>query len=300
MLPPRYWEISMRRHALSIALMLCLLLAGAADASQPADLGSRVREIFAAKCSQCHSAGLIRPKGKFGYVLDLARVAANPRLVVPSDATHSKLWQQIADDDMPPDDAKAGPLSDSEKQIVRSWIEAGAPAPPAVVQQAALAEVSPDIAPPSPRHEPSVFRRTVRLAGKLHVLVIHFPIALIAAAAGMESWWILRRRRDTSPVVRFCVYFGAAGAVVAAVLGWLHAPFSGYESSASGTLLLHRWLGVAAATGAMVAAGLSGLDELRGRRSLIFRAALFGTALLIGLTGHLGGTLVYGDDFFRW
>ena len=293
----------MRRHALSIALMPCLLLApaaAAADVSPPADLGSRVREIFAAKCSQCHSAGLVRPKGKFGYVLDLARMAANPRLVVPSDAAHSKLWQQIDDGDMPPDDAKAGPLSDSEKQVVRSWIEAGAPVPPAAVQQTALTEIQPAMKPALVGHRPSIFRRVLRLAGKLHVLVIHFPIALIAAAAGMESWWILRRRRDTSPVVRFCVYFGAAGAVVAAFLGWLHAPFSGYESSAAGTLLLHRWLGVAAATGAMVVAGLSGLDELRGRRSLIFRAALFGTALLIGLTGHLGGTLVYGDDFFRW
>lgn len=295
----------MRRHALSIALMPYLLLAPAvaaatAEAAPPADLGWRVREVFAAKCSQCHSAGLVRPKGKFGYVLDLARVAANPRLVVPSDVAHSKLWQQIDEGDMPPDDAKAGPLSDSEKQIVRSWIEAGAPAPPAAVQQAALIETQSAMTPPVSGHGLSVFRRVLRLAGKLHVLVIHFPIALIAAAAGMESWWILRRRRGTSPVVRFCVYFGAAGAAIAAVLGWLHAPFSGYESSAAGALLLHRWLGVAAAAGAMVVAGLSGLDELRGRRSLIFRAALFATALLIGITGHLGGTLVYGDDFFRW
>lgn len=295
----------MQCRSLSIVLMPYVLLATAplAGANQRplGDPGSQVREIFAAKCSQCHSPGLPRPKGKFGYVLDLARVAANPRLIVPSDAAHSKLWQEIDDDDMPPEDAKAGPLSDSQKQTIRLWIQAGALAP-AAVQTAQMAEQVPpqESSRVSPHHGLSMGRRVLRLIGKLHVLVIHFPIALIAAAAGVESWQILRRRSGAGPVVRFCIFFGAAAAVVAAVLGWIHALFSGYESNAAGTLLLHRWAGVAAAAGAVVAAALSELDDVRGRRSLIFRTALFGTALLVGAAGHLGGTLVYGDDFFRW
>ena len=121
------------RHCPLIGLMFCALCASAgfavAGESRAADLGSAVREIFAVKCVQCHSASLPRPKGKFGYVLDLPRIAANPRLVVPSDAAHSKLWQKIEEGDMPPDDAKAGPLSDAQKLTIRAWIEAGAPAP---------------------------------------------------------------------------------------------------------------------------------------------------------------------------
>ena len=296
----------MPRCALSIASMLYTLLVPAALARAgerpPADQGARVSEIFAAKCAQCHKAGMARPKGKFGYVLDLPRIAANPRLIVRSDPAHSKLWQEIDEGDMPPDDAKAGPLSDSEKQIIRSWIEAGAPAPTTAVQRVAVSETEPQPAfpPVSHGHGPSIARRVFQLIGKFHVLVIHFPIGLIAAAAAVESWRMLRRHQDISPVVRFCVYFGAAGAVVAAVLGWVHAPFSGYDASAAGTLLLHRWAGVAAATGAVVAATLSELDNLSGRRSLTCRFTLFGAALLIGAAGHLGGTLVYGDDFFRW
>ena len=297
----------MRRGITWVALVLCTLSEPAATIAGErthADVGSEVREIFAVKCTQCHSADLPRPKGKFGYVLDLPRVAANPRLIVPSDPAHSKLWQQIESGDMPPDDAKAGPLSDSEKQTIRSWIEAGAPGPALSPRQAdsklpelAFGQTSLQI----PRvHTLSFGRRLLRLAGKLHVLVIHFPIALIAAAAGVESWWMMRRSPGMSPLVRFCILCGAAGALLAAVLGWIHAPFSGYESSASGLLLLHRWAGVIAAAGAVVAAALSELDGVRGRRSMLFRATLFATALLIGVTGHLGGSLVYGDDFFRF
>src|SRR5947209_6323206 len=153
---------------------------------------------------------------------------------------------------------------------------------------------------PPARHGPSLTRRIERWLGKFHVLAVHFPIGLITAAAAAESWRMLRRNPGGSAVVRFCVSFGAVGAVGAALLGWVHAPFSGQETSAATILSLHRWIGVAAAAGAVVAAALSELDHVRQRRSALFRAALFGTALFVGAAGHLGGALVYGDDFLHW
>ena len=295
------------RHCPLIGLMICTLCASAgfaAGAKSPsADLGSAVREIFAVKCVQCHAASLPRPKGKFGYVLDLPRIAANPRLVVRSDAAHSELWKKIDEGDMPPDDAKAGPLTDAQKLTIRAWIDAGAPAPalalaaPQMVLASADSEREQPRASDSQEQGPSISRRLLRWLGKLHVLVVHFPIALTAAAAGVESWWMLRKSKGISPVVRFCIFFGAAGAVAAASLGWIHAPSSGYAAAA---VRLHRWVGVAATSGTILAAALSESDAHRGRRSLLFRATLFTTALLIGATGHLGGSLVYGDDFLHW
>ena len=52
------------------------------------------------------------------------------------------------------------------------------------------------------------------------MLVIHFPIALFAAAALAESWALLRRSTQPGAVVRYCVALAAGGAVVAAALGW--------------------------------------------------------------------------------
>ncbi|HWE96471.1 MAG TPA: DUF2231 domain-containing protein [Tepidisphaeraceae bacterium] len=295
------------RHCTVIGLLLCTLSATPAAAGErpPADLGSAVREIFAAKCVQCHAATLARPKGKFGYVLDLPRIASNPKMVARSDPAHSKLWEVINAGDMPPDDAKAGPLADSQKLAIRAWIEAGAPAPRAALRPTAesgAVDVSMEqLVEPDPDARPaSLITRLLQWIGKLHVLVVHFPIALTAAAAGLESWRIFRKSAGVSPVVRFCIFFGAAGAVVAAALGWIHAPYSGYATGAAGALRLHRWAGVAAATGAVIAAALSEADAHRGRRTLMFRVALFATALLTGAAGHLGGSLVYGDDFLHW
>jgi len=36
-----------------------------------------------------------------------------------------------------------------------------------------------------------------------------------------------------------------------------------------------------------------------GRSMFVYRTALFGGAALVAIAGHLGGTLVWGADFFH-
>lgn len=256
----------------------------------PAALPDEVRTVFSAKCGQCHSERLTNPKGHFGYVTDLRRVAANSKILVPFDAERSKLWQDIEDEDMPPDNAKAGPLTDAEKGLIRWWIDAGAPAPQSTSSDmAALSR--------APRRPMSSGERLLRFAGRFHVMVVHFPIALLVAAALAEGWLMWMGRSETSAAVRYCVLLGAIGAVAAAALGWARVPFVGF-AGAGQTLLLHRWAGTAAGGLAVLAALLSERDVLWSRRSGAFRAALFSCALLVGIAGHLGGTLVHGT--FTW
>src|SRR5437763_678076 len=92
------------------------------------DLTAEVRAVFAAKCAGCHGSDLAKPKGRFGYVLDLARVAANREMVVPSAPDESELWVLVHKNEMPPDDAPSGPLTPDQKEVIRTWIAAGAPA----------------------------------------------------------------------------------------------------------------------------------------------------------------------------
>lgn len=89
---------------------------------------SAVLAVFSAKCAGCHGPQLARPEGRFGYILDLGRVANNPELVVPLAPDESELWEHIRRDEMPPADAPNGPLSMAEKDVIRAWIAAGAPA----------------------------------------------------------------------------------------------------------------------------------------------------------------------------
>jgi hypothetical protein len=269
----------------------------AAEGSGRRDLASAVKEIFTAKCVQCHGAHLRKPKGKFGYVLDLARVSANPKMVVPSRPEESKLWQSVRDDEMPPEDAKAGPLAGEQKEVIRAWIESGAlpDRTPAASSPGSLpsGESTADAAGLSPG------KRLLSWLGKFHVMVAHFPIGLLLAAAAGELWFAWRGVCPPAPAVRFCVLLGAVGAVAAAVLGWLHAA-NGYGASSPGVLAFHRWAGTALALWAVAVVACSELDARRGKRGRWFRLLLFCGVLLVAVTGHLGGTLVHGEDFFDW
>ena len=115
--------------------------------------------------------------------------------------------------------------------------------------------------------------------GRFHVLVVHFPIALLVVAAAGELWSLCCGIRHPSPAVRFCVLFAAAGGVAATMLGWLHASFD-FAGSSSQALALHRWTGTTAGVLAVCVAVLSEMDARRGVRRLSCRILLLLAALL--------------------
>ncbi len=254
------------------------------------DLATEVRSVFSAKCAGCHGPNLAKPKGRFGYVLDLERLARDPEKVIPSSPDESELWELVRLGEMPPEESPAGPLSNLEKEIVHDWIAAGAPADP--IRSAAANP--PDTNPPS--SPPSLRTSMLRGAGPFHLLLLHFPIALLIAAAVAEFRGTVLGSRIPTPAVRFCVLLGAASAVITALLGWIYAA-NGHGAAAPQLLGLHRWIGTAAATWAVGTVLVSEWDERRGVRSLGFRVWLFVGAFLVAVEGHIGGMLVHGEDF---
>src|SRR3954466_5869672 len=114
--------------ACTLLLLATLVRAQAAGSEdEGAKAAARVRDIFEAKCLDCHGPELPRPKGKFGYVLDLQRMADNPDYVVRGNPDKSELYKLVANDEMPGEDANVPPLTKDEKEIVRRWVELGAP-----------------------------------------------------------------------------------------------------------------------------------------------------------------------------
>jgi mono/diheme cytochrome c family protein/uncharacterized membrane protein len=300
-----------------VALLLILgPFVGTSGAEEPQvtqDLASRVRSIFLAKCSECHGRSLSRPRAAL-YLHELGQVASNREWVVPYEPENSYLWTLVRNDDMPAKGAKAGPLSSQEKEIVRAWIAAGAPVPKAQRSSAPVplphdsvgADSSPLPFPPKPEETgdaatapatPSLGRILAWL-GKFHVLVIHFPIALLATAALVEILAAWRGDRIPEAMVRVSVLLGTAGALAAVALGWLHADLGGQGSG--GVLTAHRWLGTAAGLWSLAVVLLSEWDSRRGHRSLVFRLVLWIGAFLVAITAHFGGLLVHGSRFFDW
>jgi uncharacterized membrane protein len=134
--------------------------------------------------------------------------------------------------------------------------------------------------------------------GKFHPLLVHFPIALVVVAAAAELVVIATRRQvwRTVAVANLCA--GAAMGVVTAISGWLFASSPLVDPTTS--LEWHRWVGMAGTAGAIGAALLASRLHVSSRRlAFVYRVTLFVTALLVAITGHLGGTLVWGAGFFR-
>ena len=136
------------------------------------------------------------------------------------------------------------------------------------------------------------------LIGRLHPLLVHFPIGLVVMAAVAEVVAMTTGLRDWRAAAVANVRAGAVFAIAAAIAGWRLASAPGIEATTS--LEWHRWLGTIAAV-AVVAAALTSAGA-RGRSPFalwVYRITLLWAAALVAVTGHLGGLLVWGADFLR-
>ena len=139
---------------------------------------------------------------------------------------------------------------------------------------------------------PSTTHDWLALFGRTHVIVIHFPIALLLMAALGEIWGRVRgRSAGWTAATLIC---GAIGAAVSMTLGWMLVIFDGYDASV--TLTLHQYLGTATA---IFAVGTAAVYWIFARRKATWWTTLLIilTAGMVAVTGHLGGTLVHGNLF---
>jgi uncharacterized membrane protein len=136
------------------------------------------------------------------------------------------------------------------------------------------------------------------LTGRLHPLLVHFPIALILIAAVAEIVFLATSLPEWHTVAVANIRAGAVFAIASAGAGWLLA--SSRIVEASPALEWHRWLGVTAGVVAAAAAALATSEMDRPPRRLwLYRIALFWAAALVAVAGHLGALLVWGADFLR-
>lgn len=98
--------------------------------------------------------------------------------------------------------------------------------------------------------------------GRLHPLLIHFPIALVVVAALAEFVAMVTADERWRPVAVANLRAGAGFALLAAL--------------ATGSIRRRLALG-----------------------ALTYRTALFAAGTLVAVTGHLGGLLVWGANFLR-
>ena len=139
------------------------------------------------------------------------------------------------------------------------------------------------------RSRMSFLERLLGWFGRLHPLVVHFPIAFFPAA--MFTAIVGRRRPAFSASVQFLVVAGGILAPIAAAAGWL----TGLSAVPEPILAYHRWLGVA------IGVAGAGLGVWAWRRPWEDRGAGMIVALsvmtiAIAVQGFLGAALTHGMD----
>jgi uncharacterized membrane protein len=125
--------------------------------------------------------------------------------------------------------------------------------------------------------------------GRLHPLLVHFPIGLLCVALVLEL--IDSRRKSTAmrDATGILTWIGAISAVAAVVFGLMLAN----AEESSGTILeIHRWAGIATMTLSLLAA-----ISLRAANRRWYRSLLFVTVFGVSLAGHYGAMLTHGDDY---
>ena len=140
----------------------------------------------------------------------------------------------------------------------------------------------------------TAFERAMARLGVLHSVAVHFPIALLMAAALAQILTHAGLPGGNLQTVRFLVWTGALGGVAAGFLGWAHA--GPMTSGEDGVMLAHRVLGTTLAVGLT---GLVGLVEWSARRpgrivGLLTPLAVYLAGLGAAINGFLGGSLAHG------
>lgn len=296
--------------------LLLLLVAGAAPAaglsapteeSPEAFFRTRIEPVLADSCLRCHGP----TEQRSGLRLD-SRVAVlrggHGAIVVPGDPSKSRLLDALSYEDeelqMPPD----GKLTAAQIADFTRWIELGVPwddpSPSATASSLDTGRTAPSAGHrPSPPALPRPLGMIAR-AGRLHPLVIHFPIALLLVAAGAELTGLVLHRRGRASAARWCEGYAAGStiagtvtALAAVTLGWIL-----YRTGAERGTPLAWWHGLAGVCTVVLAATASAavLRTLLGkgqRGRVTVRVLLLLVAGSIIATAHLGGSLVYGVHY---
>lgn len=124
--------------------------------------------------------------------------------------------------------------------------------------------------------------------GRLHPMIVHFPVGLLCVALIMEliAW---KKKKDYNAAIQVLVIIGAISAVIAVVLGLM---LSNTEDYGSSTLPVHQWTGIATMVFALATAWAYIKKSRRMQQVLL-------TLTVVGVTvaGHYGASLTHGDDY---
>jgi uncharacterized membrane protein len=132
--------------------------------------------------------------------------------------------------------------------------------------------------------------------GRLHPLIVHFPIALLIIALVLELFTLKKKNQELRAAIHILLIVGALSAIAAVVFGLFLKAQDDYSGN---VLTIHQWSGITTAILAVVTVSLHRIVIRQNKTNLLgaYRALLIFTVSGVTIAGHYGAALTHGSDF---
>jgi len=130
--------------------------------------------------------------------------------------------------------------------------------------------------------------------GRMHPMLLHFPIALLILAAGMEFFRYKPENAETNFYQKFTSGLFLSGILLSGItvlMGLILSLEDGYEGDA---LLYHKWFGVSTV---FLSSLLFKIRDFDWYKETIAKSGSVALALVLIVAGHFGSVLTHGDNF---
>lgn len=127
------------------------------------------------------------------------------------------------------------------------------------------------------------------LLGRLHPMIVHFPISLILVVFLLEMLQWSRKTLDMRAAIQVLMVVSLLSSIAAVVFGLFLA---NTESYGSDILPIHQWSGIATM---VLSIGCWWVSRSASRKA--FRVLLTLTVLSVTVAGHYGASLTHGEDY---
>lgn len=138
-------------------------------------------------------------------------------------------------------------------------------------------------------------KSAIELAGRLHPILVHFPVALILAAAVAELLFMVRRRQDFGTAALLAITAAAWMAAPAFLAGFAAASGRDFQGALAHAFAVHRIAGITTPVLAFLAAGMGYSTRRTGQvwEQILYRVFLLLAAVSVAVAGWYGGLLVH-------
>ncbi|MEM8966879.1 MAG: DUF1549 domain-containing protein [Bacteroidota bacterium] len=153
-----------------------------------------------------------------------------------------------------------------------------------------------------PTMETNALSWILEFFGRLHPLLVHFPVSLLVVGLFLELLTLNGKRLGLREGIQWIIYLGTASAVASAILGFILYQVDDYQGQ---LVESHLILGVATAgLSVLTAWQLYRLQQNGYQQFIYYRSFLFLTVVVLTVAGHMGASLTHGEDFlsstFPW